>query len=190
MAEWDTLSELLRDAGQEAHLARRMTEERTRRGWSQAELARQLEAAGFLGLGQPAISAIEKPNGRRAITVDEAIALSRVFDVPLAELLLPEGALADVDTHRWLRYGPEKRAEAYHGLQSYEHFVRTLADNVRGSSAWRSYIDTALEESRSQLRQSKTKPRERGSSRRYEAVRQAEQKIAFLEDVLKELDSE
>lgn len=191
--DWDEISQLLRDAGQEAHLARRMTEERNKRNWSQGELARQLEKIGFRGLGQPAISAIEKPRartGRRAITVDEAIALSRVFDIPLAELLLPEGALADVETHRSLRYGPEMRTDAYHRLGQYQHFVRALAANIRGSSAWKSYIDTALEESRSELGQRTEKPGERGASRRYEAMKQLKQKIAFLEDVLTELDGE
>lgn len=188
MQSWDTLSELLRDAGQEAHLARRMTEERTRRGWSQAELARQLEAKGYAKLGQPAISAIEKPKGRRAITVDDAIALSRVFDMPLAELLLPEGALADVELHHSLGYGADMRGEAYHQMGLYEHFVRDLAKKVRGSEAWTNHIDATLQAAREELERLRGQYTER-SSRRYEAMKRLKQQVGFLEDVIRERDN-
>lgn len=193
MTDWDTVSELLREAGQEAHLARRMTEERNKRGWSQGELARQLEKSGFYGLGQPAISAIEKPRagmGRRAITVDEAIALSRVFNVPLAELLLPDGALADASIHRQLRAGPEWRAEAHHQMDLYKHFVRNLAKELAGSEAWKARLEEDVEQLRVSLDSIDAPKSRHEPSRRYEVRKRRQQEIDFLEDVLKEIDGE
>src|SRR4051794_31115604 len=90
---WDPLPYLVWEAGSEAHLARRMTTERQRRGWSQERLAKELTKAGC-PTSQTSISKIERPVGgrRRDITADEAIAMSRVFRIPLDELLLPTGA--------------------------------------------------------------------------------------------------
>ncbi|TFV49527.1 helix-turn-helix transcriptional regulator [Blastococcus sp. TF02A_35] len=131
MPDWETLVELLADVGKEGHLARRMVAERTRRGWSQAELARQVQAQGFRGLGQPAISAIEKPNGRRAITVDEALALSRVFEIPLPELLLPDDVLFDVRLARDIRRGVLEREEIDRQMSNYLQLLRSIVAVTR-----------------------------------------------------------
>lgn len=52
---------------------------------------------------QSSIAKIEKESGRRPITVDEAIGLSRVLDIPLPRLLLsPDAAArAEVEQLTW-----------------------------------------------------------------------------------------
>ncbi|MGW5338698.1 helix-turn-helix domain-containing protein [Rhodococcus pyridinivorans] len=62
--------------------------ERETRGWSQAELAAKLEGEG-LKLHPSAIAKIELRNAEkpRAIRLDEAAALSSLFEVPLDELV-------------------------------------------------------------------------------------------------------
>lgn len=82
------------DLASENALALRIADERKRRGLSQEDLARRVEAVLGGGFPQSAISKIEKGRGRRAITVDEALAFSRVLDLPLSELLMPPRLVA------------------------------------------------------------------------------------------------
>jgi transcriptional regulator with XRE-family HTH domain len=72
----------------EDNLARRITYERERpdRRWSYAGLAQRMTEAGC-AIDQSALYKIEKGNPRRHVQVDELIALSKVFAVPIDELL-------------------------------------------------------------------------------------------------------
>ena len=87
-----------RRIGAEDDLARRIVYERALRGWSYQTLADAMAEVGC-PISPSALFRIEhgKPDGdqrtRRKVTVDELVALSRVFDTPVADLLLPpEGA--------------------------------------------------------------------------------------------------
>ncbi len=71
---------------EEDRLARRITYERTKRGWSYAGLAARMANAGCR-LDQSAFHKIEKSDPRRRITVDEFAALCEVFDLTPAEML-------------------------------------------------------------------------------------------------------
>lgn len=75
-------------------LARRIAFERKSRNWSPGGLANLMTKAGA-PMNQSAIWKIENGKPRRRITVDEAIAFAKVFDVPLDELLTPFGRPAD-----------------------------------------------------------------------------------------------
>lgn len=77
------------DLASEDALAARIAAERRRRGMSQEQLASAVEEILGGGFPQSAISKIERPRGRRAITVDEALAFSRVLQIPLVDLMLP-----------------------------------------------------------------------------------------------------
>lgn len=92
--DYDGAHRLTVRLGREDLLAARIERERRARGWSQERLAREMAQAGC-PLPQSAISKIERPGpgGRRAITLDEALAFSRVFDTPLPELVVPIDAL-------------------------------------------------------------------------------------------------
>ena len=72
----------------EDNLARRIAYERERRGWSYETLALLVTEAGCPVAGS-ALHRVEKGSPRRRITVDELLALSEVFDLPLHDLLTP-----------------------------------------------------------------------------------------------------
>ena len=66
---------------------------------SHTDLARKLADAGWT-TDRTTLWKLENPsagNGRRKIAIDELLALSRALGVTVAELLLPEGALAQVE---------------------------------------------------------------------------------------------
>lgn len=72
----------------EAALAQRIAYEREKHGMTYEGLARRMTDAGC-PINQSALYKIEKGEPRRRITVDELVALSVVFSVPVGELLLP-----------------------------------------------------------------------------------------------------
>lgn len=71
----------------EDHLARRIAAERDARGWTNDGLAKRMTDAGCAMTGS-AVFKIEKGEPRRRIVVDELVAFSKVFGVPVGELLL------------------------------------------------------------------------------------------------------
>jgi len=111
---WSEGSKLVNELGSERWLGQRIQTERKVRGWSQAKLSDELAKAGH-PLHQSAISKIEPPDedkrggrprgavsGKRSVTIDEAVGFSKVFDIPLGELLLPPDAVRDAAA--WQRY--------------------------------------------------------------------------------------
>ncbi len=77
----------------EENLALRIVAERESRGWSYEGLADRMTKAGC-PLNASAIYKIEKGSPRRRIVLDEAVAFSRVFGVPLEELVVAPEMLA------------------------------------------------------------------------------------------------
>lgn len=59
---------------------------RERRGWSQSELARQMQDAGWPKYSQVAVSRTEE--GTRAVRLDEALGMASVLHVQLEDLLV------------------------------------------------------------------------------------------------------
>jgi transcriptional regulator with XRE-family HTH domain len=70
----------------EDYLAARIASERQAQGWSLEGLAERMTKAGC-AINQSAIYKIEQGQPRRRITVDELVAFSRVFGLPLDDLL-------------------------------------------------------------------------------------------------------
>ena len=77
-----------RTIASEINLARRIAFEREHRDLSYEALAKMMTEAGCSMAGS-AIFRIEKGDPPRRVTVDELVALARVFDVPIDELLTP-----------------------------------------------------------------------------------------------------
>jgi hypothetical protein len=111
---WSEGSKLVNELGNEKWLGQRIQMERKVRGWSQAKLSDELAKAGH-PLHQSAISKIEPPDedkrggrprgvvaGKRSVTIGEAVGFSKVFGIPLGELLLPPDAVRDAAA--WQRY--------------------------------------------------------------------------------------
>ncbi len=72
----------------EETLARRLAFERDQRGWTYEGLAKRMTDVGC-PINQSAIYKIEKGQPRRRVTVDELVAMSKVFDIDLGDLLVP-----------------------------------------------------------------------------------------------------
>lgn len=72
----------------ESALAARVAAEREKRGWTYEGLAVRMGQAGC-PINQSGLYKIEKGEPRRRITVDELVAFSEVFQVPVDQLLLP-----------------------------------------------------------------------------------------------------
>src|SRR5215211_6787059 len=88
---WGQGNRLVVDLGSERYLKGpegRVRTEREARGWSQERLVRELAEVGC-PIHQSAISKIEGTTNGRMITLDELIGFSKVFGIPVAELLLP-----------------------------------------------------------------------------------------------------
>ena len=75
-----------REVYAESYLAARIASEREARTWSLEGLAYRMTQAGC-AINQSAIYKIEQGQPRRRITVDELVAFSRVFGLPLDDLL-------------------------------------------------------------------------------------------------------
>ncbi|MFC5821812.1 helix-turn-helix domain-containing protein [Nonomuraea harbinensis] len=106
----------------EENVALRIAWEMRRRGWSQERMAQELTNAGC-PTHQSAISKIvnPKPDGsRRAISVDEAIALARVFGIALEELPLPMDDAEGRDLHDL------SRTVTHEGRNATEQYARFL----------------------------------------------------------------
>ena len=79
-----------RTINSEADLAKRISEERLRRGWTFDGLASRMTDAGCAIKGS-AIYKIEKGSPPRRVTVDELVGFARVFETPIERLLAPQG---------------------------------------------------------------------------------------------------
>ena len=77
-----------RSIGAEAILAERIRRERSKRGWSPADLAKQMTAAGC-SLTTSAVYKIENREAPRRISVDELIALTQILGTTVEDLLTP-----------------------------------------------------------------------------------------------------
>jgi len=122
----------LRSVEGESNLAHRIKREREYRGLSYEALAKAMTEAGCSIQGS-AIFKIEKGNPRRRITVDELVALAKVFDVEVENLLTPVEVLRT-------RRGKEL-------LKEIEEGDRTLIDGMtRLLNAYSEYFDLAAYE--------------------------------------------
>jgi len=72
----------------EATIAERVKFEREQRGWSPAQLAQAMTAAGC-SIQTQAIYRWEQEDKPRRITANELVTLSKVFEVPIDEMLTP-----------------------------------------------------------------------------------------------------
>lgn len=90
-----------RDVLAERHLARRVAFERAAAGMSLEGLAKRMTDVGCR-IHASAIYKIETADPPRRITVDELVGFSRVFGVPVEELLLPPEAAVSREVTRLL----------------------------------------------------------------------------------------
>ena len=92
-----------RTLGSERTLARRVAYERSTRGMTYAQLAREMTSVGCAIRGS-ALYKIENNEPPRRVTVNELVALSLVFEIALDELLVPYRRI-DSRVGGWSRSG-------------------------------------------------------------------------------------
>ncbi|MGH3833186.1 MAG: helix-turn-helix domain-containing protein [Pseudonocardiaceae bacterium] len=109
----------------EENLARRIAYERDRRGWTYEGIAKRLADAGCPIQGS-AIYKIEKGNPRRRISVDELVALTKVFDVDADNLLLPLELIAERDALNLMEELEKKYRALSTSLTDYQGVVARL----------------------------------------------------------------
>jgi transcriptional regulator with XRE-family HTH domain len=105
MTSWEEMSKLIDQFGDERNVAgriRQLRESKTDekgRAWSQEDLARRMTDAGY-PMTHTSIWKIENPDkksGGRSIPIGEAVGFARVLGVTLAELLLPDTAVRELE---------------------------------------------------------------------------------------------
>ena len=103
------LDRLVREYGSERNLADRIQDEMASRGWSQARLSKEMAANGC-PIHQSAISKIVSPpdgDGRRSVSVDEALGFAKTFGLGIAELLVPAEDLTSTRAAKLVTEGLE-----------------------------------------------------------------------------------
>lgn len=149
-SSWEHISNLIDRFGDEAHVARRVRTLREAREWSQIELAERMTELGN-PMNKSSIWRIENPDskaGRRGITIGEAIGLARAFETTLAELLLPDDAIHDVEG--WSAV--IRAAEALNSVRlAWREYMRAASDAqrmVNGSDSLRRHVSSELDNRR------------------------------------------
>lgn len=126
----------------EAGLPERIRYLRERIPLTHTELAARLADHGWK-TDRTTLWKIENPsagNGRRKIAIDELVALSRAFGVTVAELLLPEGAVAELDVWRAFQDAAEALNEVRHQWAVYTAGVERVRAAATDSPGVRSRI--------------------------------------------------
>lgn len=147
---WKDLEEAFTRLASEALIPQRLKKLRERAGLKQAELARKLEDAGA-PIPQPSISRMEaladagKARQARPVTVNEALALAKVLGVSFSELVLPDGALPELEVSRAFSAAAERFHTAWAALSAYESAAQDAAQLLRQHPMWRHYLEMHTE---------------------------------------------
>jgi transcriptional regulator with XRE-family HTH domain len=169
---------LIASAGTEEHFARRIADERLRRRWTQARLAEEMARIGC-PVPQTAISRIENPQQgpRRAVSVDEAIGFSKVFDIPLGEMMLPAAKGKEAEALRLLKEAQVQWAQKSEATARYQEVVHRAAMAALES-------DQFLDGLRAEAARGYTAQKAMTSERRVRGLRA--ERLGVLDDVLNE----
>ncbi|WEB40449.1 helix-turn-helix domain-containing protein [Streptomyces yunnanensis] len=113
----------------EGNIAARVALEREVRGWSTTELADRVSRAG-VKMNQTAIWRMENGSPRRRINVDEALAFSRVFELPLEELMSPPLEGIDLEGRRLVQEAVEAFYESRDAQDRLHRAVTATAEYI------------------------------------------------------------
>lgn len=173
------LLDMVKAHGSERYIADRVSDLRRQRGWSQDELVKQMRSRGCV-MPQSAISKLEKPpsGGRRAVTVDEALAFAKVFGMSIEELVLPPDLLTRKHLHEGLLMGAHLRHRYMVARIDYDTLIATQLEAMAADSEWKSHVYAVLAESRANQ---PSQDKERNGARL--------EQLDFLEDLVTRFES-
>lgn len=163
MTTWGEVSKLIDQFGSERNVAGRIRQLREAqvdtagRSWSQEELARRMTQAGY-PMTHTSIWKIENPDkksGGRSIPIGEAVGFARVLGVTLAELLLPEDAVREIDGWQRLQSAAEALDQIRSAWSTYVHEIEgarlAVRANPRVAERIQNYLDDAKAHSNAQV---------------------------------------
>ncbi len=141
---------LANSLGSERNVVERIRAELAARGWSQAELSRRMEvhAAGSTGGAIHPVVLCNVLGGvtGRHVSIDQLVTLAALFEVTVAEMLLPPDAMEMAAVLRALADGPRLQGLA-------DEFAGKLADAqgrvvgaMEADSYWVRHVADALEQ--------------------------------------------
>lgn len=133
-----------RDVYAERYLAQRIAREREDRGWTYEGLAARMTAAGC-PLNQSAIYKIERAEPPRRITVDELVAYSRVFGLPVESLLLDPDVDAEARLVELLNTWRALVAERAEVVRDFDERIAATTGSIRKLVKGSSRADQALD---------------------------------------------
>jgi|GEM_PF-2866601 len=99
------VAQVINEVGSEKYVVERIRAEVKARGWSLVELSRRMNASSMEGNGgvidRAVLSKMLGGDRGRHVSIDQLITLSKVFGIPLGELLVPASTLANIRGWRY-----------------------------------------------------------------------------------------
>ena len=99
------VAQVINEVGSEKYVVERIRAEVKARGWSLGELSRRMNKSSIEGNGgvidRTVLSKMLGGDRGRHVSIDQLITLSKVFGIPLGELLVPASTLANIRGWRY-----------------------------------------------------------------------------------------
>ena len=101
------VAQVINEMGSEKYVVERIRAEVKARGWSLVELSRQMNESSMDGnrnggvIDRTVLSKMLSGDRGRHVSIDQLITLSKVFGIPLGELLVPASTLANIRGWRY-----------------------------------------------------------------------------------------
>jgi transcriptional regulator with XRE-family HTH domain len=148
---WRDVEALIAAYGSEEHIARRLKEWRLAKGWSLEQLARELKkppighysnASSLWKMENP-----DDPKGqRRPINISDALAIARVFNKRLAETLLPDNTIADIEGWTAVIDAAEALNAVRHAWYQYTDLIDRAQAMIGASATLRQRVQSELDD--------------------------------------------
>lgn len=133
---WREIERLLTEYGDTRLVPDRLRALREERGWSAAKLVAELaKLEPPVIMSRQTVHKIEARDGRTDVKLSEILGFARVFGVMFADLLLPEGAIAEVDTWLTLERAAKRLSTIAREWELYEDDIATVRRHLVAGSA-------------------------------------------------------
>ena len=131
------VAQVINEVGSEKYVVERIRAEVTARGWSLGELSRRMNKSSLEGNGgvidRTVLSKMLGGDRGRHVSIDQLITLSKVFGIPLGELLVPASTLANIRGWRYVMEASEIQNEIRHLRTDYKERVIDVGRMLRES---------------------------------------------------------
>jgi transcriptional regulator with XRE-family HTH domain len=154
------VAQVINEMGSEKYVVERIRAEVKAHGWSLAELSRRMNESSMDGNGgvidRAVLSKMLGGDRGRHVSIDQLITLSKVFGIPLGELLVPASTLANIQGWRYVMEAGEIQNEIRSRQIRYDEQIRDVRRMLQGSpelrDRLREYRDGLREKLEQQVR--------------------------------------